>query len=171
MLATGLFLLHLSLGAWLGAVVLLSFVVAPTVFRTMKPAPPSNFLRVLFRRYYKLWEWLALMFAAGAGLTWLAAGDALPPMEFALAAGLAALCAGIGAYSGRVLTPALDAVRGKDRPVFNRLHKRSVRLNAVALFALMGAIFLVVRIGSAVHLREKPATVRSAAAESQQADS
>jgi hypothetical protein len=142
----GFFLICLSLGAWVGIICLLSFVVAPVAFRTLKP-PPPEFLDKLFGRYYLFWEIFTVLFLVGAGLAFFAAGNALPVVESAIVAGLAVLCGAIGSYSRRVLTPELNAVRGKNGKRFNKLHKRSVRLNSLALFALIGALFLAVRAG------------------------
>jgi hypothetical protein len=146
MLSAGFFFIFLSLGAWIGSIALLSFVVAPTVFNKALKPPQPRMLDMLFRRYYALWQIWAAVFAPGAAMAFLGSGQHLPMPEFAGMAGIALACERIGSYSRRVLTPALDKARGKDKARFDLLHKRSVRLNSLALLALLGAAFLAVRL-------------------------
>jgi uncharacterized membrane protein len=133
----------LALSAWVGAALFLSFCVAPVIFRVLDPEASGRFIRALFPRYY---TWgvicgaIALPAFVGVPLTF--------PEYRGVYVGLQALlllaCILIFLYSGNTLTPAINTARdlgaeGSER--FNRLHRRSVRLNALVLVA--GIVLLV----------------------------
>lgn len=132
----------LALVAWLGAILFFSFGIAPVIFRVLEPEQASRFVRALFPRYY---AWGAT--AGSIGLAAYTAGVLAMP-EYrgpAAAVQMAALLLGSLAmlYSGNVLTPAINAARdaGPDQAArFDRLHRRSVRLNAAVLVALAALV-------------------------------
>src|SRR5437867_865479 len=42
----------LTLAVWIGSIVFFSFVVAPTVFKTLKPEDAASLIRKIFAKYY-----------------------------------------------------------------------------------------------------------------------
>ena len=133
----------LALAAWVGSVAFLSFGVAPIIFRVLGMEAGGKFTRVLFPRYY-LW-------GATAGAIALPA-VVCGPMTYPELRGPAVLVQAVfvmaGAlimlYCGNSLTPAINAARDSGpggAAKFDRLHKRSVRLNAVVL--VIGAGLLI----------------------------
>jgi hypothetical protein len=133
----------LSLTAWVGSILFFSFVIAPIVFKVLGAEAGGRFVRALFPRYY---AWgatagaLALPAAVGVPLSFPELRGPLVMVQAAviLAATLIML------YAGNSLTPAINAARdagpaGNER--FERLHRRSVRLNALVL--VMGVGLLV----------------------------
>jgi hypothetical protein len=132
-----------ALTAWVGSILFFSFAVAPVIFKVLGAEAGGRFVRALFPRYY-LW-------GAISGAVALPATVAVPlcyPELRGPWVGVRALViiAGILTmlYAGNSLTPAINAARdagpaGRER--FDRLHRRSVRLNALVL--LMGLSLLV----------------------------
>jgi uncharacterized membrane protein len=125
----------LALSAWVGSVLFLSFSVAPLIFRVLGAEAGGRFVRALFPRYYA-WGVICGAIALPAFL-----GATLSFPEYrGVSAGLQAFmilgCILIFLYCGNTLTPAINAARdlgpeGSAR--FNRLHRRSVRLNVLVL--------------------------------------
>lgn len=133
----------LALATWVGAILFFSFGVAPVIFRVLGAEMAARFVRALFPRYY---AWNAT--AAGVALPALVCGPLAVPELRGPAIGAQAVLLGvvlaIMLYCGNVLTPSINAARdaGPEQSArFDRLHKRSVHLNAVAL--LIGLILLV----------------------------
>jgi len=132
-----------ALAAWVGAILFFSFGVAPIIFRVLGAESAAKFVRALFPRYYA-WGVVSTAIALPA----LVCGPlSYPELRGAMVGGQAVLLIvglGIMLYCGNTLTPAINAARdsGPDQaPRFDRLHKRSVRLNAVAL--LIGLTLIV----------------------------
>src|SRR3954470_3002451 len=130
----------IAMTAWVGSVLFFSFGVAPIIFKVLGPEGGGKFVRALFPRYY---AW-----GAACGSVALPSLVAVP-LAFPVMRGpwvgvqaLAILAATlIMLYAGNSLTPAINAARdagpsGQER--FDRLHKRSVRLNAVVLVIGLG---------------------------------
>jgi len=120
----------------LGAVVFLSFVLAPMVFRVLEPESASRFLRALFPRYYRF---LLACFVVLSGLV----GFTRPGLIL-VAVALAMLAAG-----SLALVPRINAARdageaGASR--FRRLHGLSVAIN---LAMLVGSGWLVAAFAGA----------------------
>ncbi len=132
-----------SLTAWLGSVLFFSFGVAPVIFKSLGAEAGGRFVRALFPRYY---AW-GVVSSAVSLPAFLGAPLSFPEFKgwwVGIQALLIIACTLIFLYCGNSLTPAINAARdagppGADR--FNRLHKRSVRLNAVVL--LIGIVLLV----------------------------
>lgn len=122
------FALALFWAVWLGAIILFSFVVAPTVHGVLEKQDAARLLRNLFPRYYAL----GIVCGAAGILTGLAAGADLrvtAPLVIATV---------LTAYARQVLAPALDAARSAaDDDTFERLHVTSVRMNLVVLAMLL----------------------------------
>jgi hypothetical protein len=125
----------LALTAWAGSILFFSFGVAPVIFRVLGSEAGGRFVRALFPRYY---AWGAIS-GAIALPSFLGVPLSFPEYRGPMVAVQALLIVAgilIMLYAGNTLTPAINAARdagpeGHDR--FVRLHRRSVRLNAVAL--------------------------------------
>ena len=132
----------LALAAWVGSIAFFSFGVAPILFRV---------LGALFPRYY-LWGTTAGAIALPA----VVCGPMTYPELRGPAVGVQAVFVLAGTlimlYCGNALTPAINAARdaGPAGVVrFDRLHKRSVRFNAVALLIGIGLLIaFAARVGA-----------------------
>lgn len=136
-------LLTLAVGAWLGAVVFQSALVAPVVFSTLDAGGARDVLRTLFPRFFLL--------GVGCLATALVAALLLPaaPGNRALPIGILATALAM-IVAARLLVPAIN--RASDagdagRKRFGRLHGLSVLLT---LASLLGALVAVALAGSAV---------------------
>ena len=132
----------LALTTWVGAILFFSFGVAPIIFRVLGAEMAARFVRALFPRYY---AWNAT--AAGVALPALACGPlAVPELRgpgVGVQAALLGAVLGIMLYCGNVLTPSINAARDagpEQSSRFDRLHQRSVNLNAVALLIGLGLL-------------------------------
>jgi hypothetical protein len=132
----------IALTAWVGSILFFSFVVAPVIFTVLGPEAGGKFVRALFPRYY---AWGAL-----AGAIALPAYVAVPlcyPEYRGPVVGIQAMiilgCVLTMLYAGNSLTPAINAARdagAEGEARFHRLHRRSVRLNAVILVGGIGLL-------------------------------
>lgn len=136
----GNFLQFLELAAiatWFGAVVFISFFVAPTLFRSFEPADAGKAVRALFPKYYLLGIVCAVLLCAvhiTRGFLWYWGGMIKPSIVLFLLLTL------IGIYLRQTLTPAINAARDaglQGKSQFDKLHKRSVRLNGIVLLCLL----------------------------------
>jgi len=132
-----------ALAAWVGAILFFSFGVAPIIFRVLGAEAAAKFVRALFPRYYA-WG----VGATAVALPALICGPLAYPELRGVNVGVQAilLVAGllIMLYCGNSLTPTINAARDAgpaEAARFDRLHKRSVQLNGVAL--LLGLVLLV----------------------------
>lgn len=116
--------------ATVGAMLFFGAVVAPTAFRTLGEEGAGPFVRALFPKYYLVF---AVTSAAGA----VAAFFADAPVS-----ALALLLVAAGFVYGRsLLMPAINKARDSGSTTdFDRLHRRSVRLNLLQLAVLIGAL-------------------------------
>ncbi len=127
----------LALSLWLGSVVFFSFLNAPVLFHILPPDQAGRVVRALFPRYYLLGigcGTVLFLTAAARGLLWTWHGMTAP------SAALFAFLAALTLYARQSLTPRINASRdaGTSRLAeFQRLHKRSVRLNAAVLLLLL----------------------------------
>lgn len=132
-----------ALAAWVGAILFLSFGVAPIIFRVLGAEAAAHFVRALFPRYYA-WN----VGATAIALPALICGSLAYPELRGMGVGIRALgiIAGllIMLYCGNSLIPAINAARDAGPAAatrFDQLHKRSVWLNGVTL--LIGLALLV----------------------------
>ena len=138
----------LALTAWVGSIAFFSFGVAPIIFSVLGPEAGGKFVRALFPRYY-LWGSTAGAIALPA----VVCGPMTYPELRGPAVGVQAMLVLAGTlvmlYCGNALTPAINAARDagpSQAERFHVLHKRSVRLNALALLIGIGLlIFFAIR--------------------------
>lgn len=133
----------IALAAWVGSILFFSFGVAPIIFKVLGADAGAEFVRALFPRYY-LWGSIAGAVALPAAIAVPLAfpelrGPGVGVQAMTILAGTLIML-----YAGNSLTPAINAPRdagpaAKER--FDQLHRRSVRLNGVAL--LLGLALLV----------------------------
>lgn len=132
----------ICLASWVGSILFFSFGVAPIIFRVLPAESAAKFVRALFPRYY-LWGAIS---AATALPAFLGVPLAFPEYRGG-AVGLQALLIVASVlvllYCGNTLTPAINAARdagpaGQAR--FDRLHRRSGRLNGVVLAIGLGLL-------------------------------
>jgi putative copper export protein len=155
----GLQLLHLfdflflvAMSAWLGGVLFFSFGVAPLIFRVLPAEYAARFVRAVFPVYY-IWGATAGALALPATVCGPLAVPEMRGPSVAIRAGLILLGVLVMFYAGNVLTPAINAARDAgpaQAARFDRLHRRSVRLNALVLVLGLAALGLhVARPGPA----------------------
>jgi len=132
----------IALCAWVGSILFFSFGVAPLIFRVLGAEAGGKFVRALFPRYY---AWGAI--AGAIALPAYVAAPLCYPEYRGPWVGVQAMillgCILVMLYAGNSLTPAINAARdagvaGHDR--FERLHRRSVVLNAAVLVIGLGLL-------------------------------
>jgi len=130
-------LFQLALGLWVGAVVFVSFVVAPAVFQALPNETAGTVMGQIFPVYYG--------FTVGVGI--VALGSALRLRQKAAGAWklvvvLLVVMLAATAYAGAVVSPKARALRPvlHQEPVdpavraeFDTLHHRAVQLNGLVL--------------------------------------
>ncbi len=125
------------LACWVGGTVFFSIVVLPTLFRNLERSQAGDVAALLFPGYYRfglacavVLLAIALGFAYAGRSGWRAAALVLCSML---------ACQGIAAG---VVRPRMAAIRGmpEHQREFDRLHRHSVRLNAVVLIAGIGLV-------------------------------
>ena len=142
-----------ALGTWLGAIIYLSFVVAPGAFATLGSRDQAGaFVGMALGRLHHLGVIAAVMF--------LVAALALSPTLKMLAQPaviLVILMAALTAFSQHRVTPRMADLRRqmvsvdatpRDNPLrveFDRLHQWSVRIEGSVLLLGIAALFLTVR--------------------------
>ncbi len=132
-----------SLVGWLGAIIFFSFAVAPIIFQTLEAPDAARFVRTLFPRYY---VWIAI-FSVVALASFTSRPLVVPELRHynnLIFQGLIIVNIFIAFYCGNSLTPAINRARDAgdaEKPKFDALHKRSVRLNILSL--LLGFICLI----------------------------
>jgi len=132
-------LLLTAIGVWLGAMLFFASVVAPTVFGTLEPPLAGQMIRRVFPRYYLF----GLICLSIATLTSLFAPVALPWITVACTVLL-----GITLYARQMLMPQINAARDAmlarsetHSSEFDRLHKRSVQLNAAEMVVCLVLLY------------------------------
>jgi hypothetical protein len=142
----GLVVLQLALGLWVGALVVVSFVVAPAVFDAVPSETAGTVMGAIFPRYYA--------FTAGAGVVALAAAALVRPSSWRALAVVLAVMLVATAYAGGVVSPRARALRPalRQTPVdaavraeFESLHRRAVQLNGLVLVLGLAAVALATR--------------------------
>jgi hypothetical protein len=143
----------IALTAWVGSILFFSFGVAPIIFGVLGPDAGGRFVRALFPRYY-LWGAVSGAVALPSAVAVPLAFPELRGPWVGVQAMVILTATLLMLYAGNSLTPAINAARdegpaGRDR--FERLHRRSVRLNAVVLVLGLGLLV-------AFAARPRPAT-------------
>ncbi len=148
MLALAKALFQLALGLWVGAIVFVSFIVAPVVFRTVPNETAGTIMGQIFPLYYALTVAVGVV-ALGSALLILRRAGASVAWKSVVVMLIVMLAA--TTYAGavvnpraRVLRPALhrEPVDPKIRTEFDTLHHRAVQLNGLVL--LLGLATIVV---------------------------
>jgi len=148
------FIYRLSLGTWLGAIVLVSFVVAPTVFRNLPRQTAGEVMGKVFGGYYSLGIGLGLLALIALVLLTLRSGWSRPVIISVCL--LVVMLASAGHVRYRIMPELMDvraqvwaAADGADvsalRGRLDRLHHQSVRLNGAMLLIGIGLTFLAAR--------------------------
>lgn len=139
-------ILHsIAAGGLFGKVILLSFVVAPILARTLEPEPFGKVVRELFPAYYALGMGTAVVGFIAVSLRLAVDGISLPLLA---AAGIWLVVMAAESYCRSPLTPQSNAMRDrlKEQELsgvvdpalqakWNRLHQRSISLNSMVLLA------------------------------------
>ena len=126
-----------AVSVWLGSVVFFSFFVAPTLFRSLGTETAGKAVRAIFPRYYLLGIVCGTVLCAVhvmRGVLWYWGGMIRPSIV------LFGLLTLLAVYARHWLTPAVNAARdaGEAGKVeFDKLHKRSVRINGLLLLCLV----------------------------------
>jgi len=141
-----------SLAVWIGSIIFFSFVIAPTVFKVLKPEDAARLQRALFPKYY-----LVGIVCAGVGL--VCVGLLLAERAFGKWPGVLSLLllAAVGAtdfWLRQAVVPHMAEIREQraaakvpDPAVeeeWKSLHRLSVQMNVAALLCGLVLIFLVV---------------------------
>lgn len=147
------FLQIFALGTWIGAIIFLSFVVAPGAFSTLQFRDQAGaFVGMSLGRLHHLGVIAAIIFVI-AGLALVPSLKSLTQPAMILVIVMALLTA----VSQHRVTPRMAAVRHqmisvdatpRDNPLrveFDRLHVWSVRLEGAVLLLGLVALFLTVR--------------------------
>lgn len=128
------FAVDAALGGWLGTMAFFSFVGAPTAFRVLAEDDAGTYVNATFPRYYVVGTALGVAaLVTGAALDAVTGGGpgAIAGATPSLVARTSTLLAtAVFAYSRWVLVPAMERA-GDD--AFERYHRRSVLLNALAM--------------------------------------
>ena len=132
-----------TLAAWVGSILFFSFGIAPIIFKVLDPTSAARFVRVLFPRYYA-WGVVSSAIALPAYLGVPLAFTEYRGWWVAVQSLLIIASILIFLYCGNTLTPQINAARDagpSEELRFQKLHKRSVGLNAIVL--LLGIVLLV----------------------------
>lgn len=145
MRTTAIIVLTLALGLWVGALVFVSFVVAPAVFGTVPSETAGTVMGAIFPRYYA--------FTIAVGIVGLLAAvplrSAARGSRWTAIVGMMIVMLAATVYAGmvvspraRVLRPALhqEPVDAAVRAEFDALHRRAVQLNGLVLLLGLGAL-------------------------------
>ena len=139
MLALAKILFQLALGLWVGAIVFVSFVVAPAVFRALPSETAGLVMGQIFSLYYGFTAAVGIV-ALGSALLlrWKVGGTGAWKVVVAMLVVMLAATTYAGAVvnpQARALRPALhqEPVDPEIRTHFDRLHHRAVQLNGLVL--------------------------------------
>jgi hypothetical protein len=138
--ARSLFVLALTL--WIGSATFFSAVVLPVLFTRLDTPRAGEIAALLFPFYYRVGVAFGVLLL---GVCAYFAVRLRGAWRYAVA--LAALMLACQAYAAFSLHPRVAALRGLEaqRPLFDTLHRRSVRLNGVVL---AGGLILVLSSGA-----------------------
>jgi hypothetical protein len=135
-----------TLGAWVGVMAFLSFVVAPTAFAVLEAPRAGDLVGALFPRYYATGVSLGVA-ALGAALFLQRRGANRRAWTLVVASLVAAT--GVTAYAGGIVQPQARRLRAalhapaagtEVRAQFAAAHRTAVVLNGVALLAALAGL-------------------------------
>jgi hypothetical protein len=126
-----------SMGLWAGAGIFFSAVTLPTLFMNMEPTDAGRIAALLFPGYYAFGLGAGALSLVAAGILSRSGGRVWYGVAFAVALALACQ-----AYATASVRPRMSEIRGvaSDVAEFQRLHRVSVRLNAVVLVLTSGLL-------------------------------
>ena len=140
------FVYLLTLGAWIGVMAFLSFVVAPAAFTALAAPQAGDLVGVIFPRYYGIGVGLGV--AAFAAALFLRVRSQRPTgWTVALLALVVAIAA--SAWAGAVVHPQARRLRtalqnpaaaAGVRDEFDHAHRTAVALNGVAMIAALASL-------------------------------
>jgi putative copper export protein len=152
------FVYQLSLGAWVGAIILVSFVVAPTVFRNLPRQEAGSVMSMVFGSYYSLCIGLGLVALVAVVLLALRGGW---PRHLLVSAALVLVMLAAAGHVRYSIMPELMMVRSQVwaaeaadadgaegvalRGRMDKLHDQSVQLNGAMLLIGIGLVFVAAR--------------------------
>jgi Domain of unknown function (DUF4149) len=125
----------LAMAAMVGSIVFFSFAVAPIIFRVLGTEAGGRFVRALFPRYY-LWGAICGAIALPAFVAGPLCFPEYRGIAVGIQSGLLLCCTLTMLYGGNSLVPEINRARDEGEASherFERLHRRSVRLNALVL--------------------------------------
>jgi Domain of unknown function (DUF4149) len=132
----------LALSTMIGGIVFFTFVIAPLVFHVLGAEWGGRFVRALFPRYY-LWNAILGAIALPA----FVAGPLCFPEYRGIRVGIQAAvllaCILMMLYGGNTLVPQINRARDSgpsSQDLFERLHRRSVVLNAAVIVGGIGLL-------------------------------
>jgi len=140
------FVYLLAVGAWIGIMAFLSFVVAPTVFRVLGAPQAGDVVGAIFPRYYGIGVGLGV--AAFAAALFLRVRSQRPT-AWTVAVLALVVAIGASAWSGAVVHPQARRLRAalqnpaagtEVRDDFDHAHRTAVALNAVAMLAALTSL-------------------------------
>lgn len=151
MLTVAKVIFQLALGLWVGAIVVVSFLVAPAVFGAVPSETAGTVMGRVFPAYYA--------FTAGGGVVALLAALWIRRRTHGVGVSttvMAMLAVMLGAtiYAGavvspraRVLRPALhvEPIDPAVRAEFDELHRRAVQLNGLVLLLGLAVVMATAR--------------------------
>lgn len=132
----------IALTAWVGSILFFSFGIAPILFQVLDAEAAGKFVRVIFPRYY-LWGAISGAIALPSAVAVPLAFPELRGPWVGVRALVILASTLIMLYAGNSLTPRINesydaGLAGRAR--FERLHKRSVRLNGLVLVLGLGLL-------------------------------
>jgi len=149
------FFYQLSLVVWLGGIIILSFIVAPTVFGSL-PRPQAGPLQAKIFRRFHLWQFVFMLVLLASSMTryhfW--ENPENPDTLVVVRQIMIFLMVILGVFQLNVISKRMRVLReeitswegdGKDDPkrqAFGRWHKISVRIVLVVLILGLAVLFL-----------------------------
>ncbi|MBI3610044.1 MAG: DUF4149 domain-containing protein [Nitrospirae bacterium] len=153
----------LGLGVWIGGMVILGAVVAPTVFNAVKPVEMAgDAMSLVFHRFNGEWVFVCIgLVVLGFVGKWLTA----PPqgMRMRIEAALIIVLVLSGLYIGAILGPRMQTLRqitltdrsnGMAVAEFDHKHKRSVQLFSVNILLGLAVLWMNSRPSSGSNRKE-----------------
>ncbi|HEV2386170.1 MAG TPA: DUF4149 domain-containing protein [Candidatus Acidoferrales bacterium] len=147
------YLQFLALALWVGAIVYLSFVVAPALFATVTSADQAGaVIGIVLGRLHWMGVWAGVVYLAAALARWRSVAALARPGALAVLLmvmltlisqrGVFPRIAALGAQMGSIeRTPASSPLRRQ----FNHLHQVSVEIETAVLLLGLAALFFTVR--------------------------